>query len=183
MKFRATTLPGVWEIEPMTRRDERGSLARLFCDEAFAEIAPGLAFKQVNHTLTQHRGTVRGLHLQREPALEAKLVCCLRGSVFDVAVDLRAGSPTFGHWHAAVLGGDGRRQLLIPAGCAHGFQTLSDEVHMLYQHSAAYSAEHEAGLRYDDPRLGIPWPLPAAHLSARDRSHRGLDDGFEAVRT
>lgn len=182
MKFHPTPLDGIWEIEPMTRRDERGSLARLFCEEALAEIAPGLEFKQINHTVTHRQGTVRGLHFQREPALEAKLVCCLRGSVFDVVVDLRAGSPTFGRSHAVELNGEHRRMLLIPAGCAHGFQTLSDEVHMLYQHSAAYSARHEAGLRYDDPRLGIAWPLPATGLSARDRSHPGLDERFEAVR-
>lgn len=182
MQFHATPIAGLWEIDTVPRGDERGQLTRLFCEEALAE-ATGLRrrFVQSNITRTRHQGTVRGLHFQRQPAMEAKLVRCLQGRVFDVVVDLRAGSPSFGRWHGVELDARRERQLLVPEGCAHGFQTLSDEVQMFYQHSAPYSPERESGLRHDDPRLAIAWPLPVSQLSERDRAHALLDDCFEGL--
>ena len=140
MKLVATPIAGLWEVETVPHRDERGSLTRVFCADAFAEAAPDLRFVQVNHSITRRRGTIRGMHFQRPPAAEWKLIRCLRGRVFDVAVDLREGSPTFARWHAVLLGEDNQRQVLIPPGCAHGFQALDDDVELLYQHSAPYTA-------------------------------------------
>ena len=181
MKLHATTIAGVWEAVSAPHRDDRGSLTRLFCAEAFAEAAPGLRFVQVNHSITRRRGTIRGLHFQRPPAAEWKLIRCLRGQVFDVAVDLRRGSPTFGRWHAVLLTADGQRQILIPPGCAHGFQTLEDDSELLYQHSAPYTPACEGGVRHDDPRLAIAWPEPAALVSARDLALPRLEPDFTGV--
>jgi len=176
MNFVPTPIAGLWEVGTAPHRDERGSLTRLFCAEAFAEVAPGgLRFVQVNHSITRRRGTVRGLHLQRAPAAEWKLIRCLRGRVFDVAVDLRPRSATFGRWHAVELSDENQRQILIPPGCAHGFQTLVDGCELLYQHSAAYRPDCEDGVRHDDPGLAIAWPEPATDVSARDCGLRTLD--------
>ena len=183
MKFHATPIAGLWEIETMPRGDARGSLTRLHCVEAFAPIATDLRFVQSNLSVTATRGTVRGLHFQRAPALEAKLIRCLRGRVFDVAVDLRLGSPTFARWHAVELAGDNQRQVFIPPGCAHGFQALEDDCALLYQHTAPYTPACEDGLRHDDPRIAIRWPLPVTGLSPRDLGLRVLDAFFEGMRT
>lgn len=182
MKLHATPIAGVWEVETAPHRDDRGSLVRLFCAEAFATAAPGLRFVQVNHSITHRRGTIRGMHFQRPPATEWKLIRCLRGRVFDVAVDLREGSPTFGRWHAVLLTAENQRQILIPPGCAHGFQTLADDSELLYQHSAAYDPAVEDGVRHDDPRFAIAWPEAAANLSPRDLGFRAVDEAFEGVR-
>lgn len=171
MKLLGTPLAGLWLIETAPRGDARGRLTRLFCADAFAAVRPGLRFVQVNHSITALRGTVRGLHWQRAPQAEAKLIRCLRGSVFDVAVDLRPGSPTYGRWHGVELSEHNEREVFIPEGCAHGFQALSDDAHLLYQHTAPHAPACEAGLRYDDPDLAIAWPLPVALVSARDLGH------------
>lgn len=181
MKLHATPIPGLWEIQTEPRGDERGQLTRLFCADQFADIRPGLRFVQTNLSYTAQRGTVRGMHFQRTPALEAKLIRCLRGRVFDVAVDLRADSPTFGHWHAVELSQENQLQLFIPEGCAHGFQTLSDDVELLYQHTAAYRPDCEGGVRHDDPALAITWPLPVSVLSERDRLHPLIAPHFSGV--
>jgi dTDP-4-dehydrorhamnose 3,5-epimerase len=124
---------------------------------------------------------VRGLHYQRPPQAEAKWVRCLKGRVFDVAVDLRRGSPTFLKWHAVELDGVSMNALLIPEGCAHGFQVLEPESELLYLHTATYTPGLEGAARYDDPRLAIRWPLPVTDLSERDRTHPLLDDSFEGI--
>ena len=182
MKLAATPIAGLREVETAPHRDARGSLTRLFCAEAFEPLVPGLRFVQVNHSITLGRGTVRGMHLQRAPAEEWKLVRCLRGRVFDVAVDLRDGSPTFRRWHAVELAADNQRQVFIPPGCAHGFQALEDGSELLYQHTAPYAPDCEDGVRYDDPGLAIRWPLPATGLSMRDLGFRSLDAAFEGMR-
>ena len=181
MKFHATPIHGLFEIETAPHGDARGSLTRLYCDQAFDEVVPGLRFVQVNQSITRSRGTVRGLHFQRAPALEAKLIRCVRGRVFDVTVDLRAGSPTFARWHAVELSDDNQRQVLIPAGCAHGFQALADDCQLLYQHSAPYTPTCEAGLRFDEPRLAIAWPEAVTEMSARDRGFAPMADAFEGL--
>lgn len=176
MRIEPTPIAGLWLLRTLPVADARGSLTRLYCADTLQQVAPGVRFVQTNHTLTHRRGCVRGLHVQRAPALDHKLVRCLRGAVYDVAADLRAGSPTFGQWFGIELHGD--LQLLIPPGVAHGFQTLRPGVEMLYQHSAAYAPQHEAGVRHDDPHLAICWPLAVSELSERDRSHPLLEHGF-----
>jgi len=171
MKLSPAPLAGMWLVETTPRGDARGRLTRIFCADAFAAVRPGLRFVQVNQSVTALRGTVRGLHMQRAPQAEAKLIRCLRGSVFDVAVDLRPGSPSFGRWIGVELSEHNEREVFIPEGCAHGFQALSDDAHLLYQHTAPHAPAYEAGLRFDDPTLGIAWPLPVSLVSERDRRH------------
>lgn len=178
MNFERTPIEGMWVVGTEPRGDARGRFTRLFCDEAFAPVRPGLRFVQVNLSMTAVRGTVRGLHLQRAPGAEAKLIRCLRGRVFDVAVDLRADSPSFGRWHAVELGEDLERSVFIPEGCAHGFQALTDDAQLLYQHTAPHAPGLEAGVRHDDARLAIAWPLPPAHLSPRDAALPALDEAL-----
>ena len=182
LNFVATPIDGLWEVQTRPHGDARGGLTRTFCAQAFAaHLQPGIQFVQTNLSRTEARATVRGLHFQRAPLLEAKLVRCLRGAVHDVVVDLRAGSPSFGRWHAVRLDEHEELELLIPPGCAHGFQTLSDRVQMLYQHSAPYTPASEGGVRHDDPALAIAWPLPVGLVSKRDRCHPLIDDQFQGV--
>lgn len=181
MNWQSTPLQGLFEIHHAPVGDARGRFTRLFCERELAGIRPGLHFTQVNLSETRGAGSVRGLHYQRPPAAEAKLIRCLRGRVFDVAVDVRAGSPTFLHWHAIELSEDGNNAVFIPEGVAHGFQTLSDEAWLLYMHTAPWTPACEAGLRHDDPRLSIDWPLPVATLSERDRGYAPIDDAFAGV--
>jgi dTDP-4-dehydrorhamnose 3,5-epimerase len=161
--------------------DSRGYLERMFCIEELECIFDTRRISQVNHTLTQIRGTVRGLHFQNTPYAEMKVVSCLRGSVFDVAVDVRKDSPTFLHWHAELLTGENHKSLVIPEGFAHGFQTLTDNCEMLYLHTAVYVPSAEAGLNPQDSKLSILWPLPIAEISLRDAGHLPISDGFEGV--
>ncbi len=174
-------LKGAWELRTQPRGDERGRLTRLFCARELAPIRQGLQFVQTNLSRTALKGTVRGMHFQREPAQEAKLIRCLRGAVFDVMVDLRPGSPTFAQWHAVTLSDDNDTEVFIPEGFAHGFQALTDDVELLYQHTAYYSPEHEGGLRHDDPQLAIGWPMPATLVSERDQRHPLLTEEFPEV--
>jgi len=179
--FIQTPLAGLKLVVRQRLGDSRGFLSRLFCAEELAAAGWIKPVAQVNHTFTARRGTVRGMHFQRPPHAEMKLVSCIRGEVWDVAVDVRAGSPTFMRWHAERLSADNGRALLIPEGFAHGFQTLTDGVELLYCHSAAYAAEAEAGLRFDDPALHITWQLEPIDLSSRDKNHPLLAPNFSGV--
>jgi dTDP-4-dehydrorhamnose 3,5-epimerase len=161
--------------------DDRGHLSRLFDAEGLAAYGWLAGIAQVNETVTHKRGTVRGFHFQRPPVADAKLVTCLRGSVLDVVVDIRKGSPTFLQHFAVELSEANCASLLIPQGFAHGFQALSDDVQLLYAHSAPYQAASEGALNLADPRLSIAWPLPLANLSERDSSHAMLDAAFEGI--
>lgn len=183
-RFTVTDLPlaGLRLVERQRLGDSRGFLSRLFCAEELAAAGWVKPIAQINHTCTARRGTVRGMHFQCPPHAEMKLVSCIRGEVWDVAVDVRAGSPTFLHWHAERLSLDNGRALLIPEGFAHGFQALTDDVGLLYCHSAAYSPSAEAGLNPQDARLAITWPLAITELSARDAGHPLIGTGFEGVR-
>jgi len=182
-RFTITDLPlaGLKLIELQPLGDTRGFLARLFCAEALARAGWHKPIAQINHTYTAQRGALRGMHYQQPPRAEMKLVSCIQGEVWDVAVDLRAGSSTFLHWHAEVLSADNNRAMLIPEGFAHGFQTLTDDVQLLYCHSVAYSLEAEAALNAQDPRLAIKWPIKITKLSTRDTKHPLLDTKFEGV--
>jgi dTDP-4-dehydrorhamnose 3,5-epimerase len=151
--------------------DARGFLSRLFCADELVAVGWKKCIAQINQTFTQKKGTVRGMHFQHPPHAEMKFVTCLRGAVWDIAVDLRADSPTFLHWHAQELSAANHYAFLIPEGFAHGFQTLTDDCDLLYLHSAAYAPEAEAGLNPQDPELSITWPLTIIELSARDAQH------------
>jgi len=177
-----TPLSGLKVIKRQSMGDTRGFLSRLFCADELAAAGWKKPIAQINHSYTARRGTVRGMHFQRPPHAEMKLVTCIRGEVWDVAVDLRRGSPTFLHWHAEQLSAENGCALLIPEGFAHGFQTLTDDVELLYCHSEAYAAQAEGGLNPNDPRLGIAWPLAIAELSARDAGHALITSDFEGVR-
>lgn len=181
MRWHATPLADLYEIQHAPVGDARGRFTRLFCERELEQLRPGLHFTQINLSETRGRGTVRGLHYQTPPAAEAKLIHCLRGRAFDVAVDLRADSATFLRWHSVELSDDNDRAIFIPEGFAHGFQALSDEVHLLYMHTAPWTPSCEAGLRHDDPRLAIRWPLPVDNVSDRDRAHPLIDDAFDGA--
>jgi dTDP-4-dehydrorhamnose 3,5-epimerase len=178
-----TPLAGLRLVKRQRLGDSRGFLSRLFCAEELAAAGFSEPIAQINHTFTARQGTVRGLHFQRPPHAEIKLVSCLRGEVWDVAVDLRADSPTFLRWHAAKLGADNGLALLIPKGFAHGFQALTGDVEMLYCHSTAYAEHAEAGLHPQDERLAIAWPLALAEMSARDAAHPRITETFRGVTT
>jgi len=176
-----TPLAGLRRVVSRRLGDERGHLTRAFCQDELREVGWRAVVAQANLTHTRYKGTVRGLHFQYPPHAEMKLVRCLRGEVWDVAVDLRRGSPTFLHWHAERLSGDNLVSMLIPEGFAHGFQTLTDDVDMLYLHSAAHVAGSEGGLSVHDPALTLPWPLPIGTLSERDRTHPFITECFEGI--
>jgi len=171
-ELKPTPLNGVFELHAQPFADHRGAFLNAFRaqEPAFMGSWGDRGIAQVNLSRTEAVGTIRGLHLQAEPHSEAKLVRCLRGRVWDVAVDLRTDSTTYGQWHALELSPDQGNALLIPEGCAHGFQVLEPGSELLYLHSGAWVPEAETGVRWDDPTLAIAWPLPVAGLSDRDRN-------------
>jgi dTDP-4-dehydrorhamnose 3,5-epimerase len=169
-EVRPTPIAGVLELVGQPFSDNRGAFLNAFRaqEPAFAQAWGVRAIAQLNLSRTEAVGAVRGLHLQAPPHSEAKLVRCLRGRVWDVAVDLRPGSPTRGQWHAVELSPRASNALLVPEGCAHGFQVLEPDSELLYLHSGAWMPEAEIGVRFDDPQLAITWPLPPLGLSERD---------------
>jgi dTDP-4-dehydrorhamnose 3,5-epimerase len=176
-----TRLPGVHVVERRPRMDERGWFERMYCTVDLADVVGRRTIVQVNRSSTQSRATVRGMHYQVPPSAEAKLVSCLRGSIIDVAVDVRRNSPTFLRWHAELLTAENRRSLFVPEGVAHGFETLEDDCEVLYLTTAAYDPKAERGLHPRDPRLAIDWPLEIEHLSERDSSHPALPLDFDGI--
>jgi dTDP-4-dehydrorhamnose 3,5-epimerase len=170
MKFTPGTLPGIWVVELEPRADERGFLARTYCEQEFAAQGLNTHWPQCNLTLTKKRGMVRGMHYQAEPKPEIKLIRCSAGAVHDVVVDVRRASKTFGKWESFELTAENRKMLYVPAGFAHGFQCLADNCELFYQMSESYYPELARGLRWDDPQVGIRWPLGDATLSERDRN-------------
>ena len=170
MKFSETSLPGVWIIDPELREDERGFLARTYCENEFTAHKLNTYWPQCNLTLTRKRGMVRGLHYQAEPKPEIKLIRCSAGAVFDVVVDIRRESTSFGRWEAFELTAQNRRSLYVPGGFAHGFQCLTDNCELFYQMSEFYVPELARGLRWNDPQVGIRWPIAEAKLSERDEA-------------
>lgn len=170
MKFTATALVGAFVVELARIEDERGFFARSFCQNEFRARGLSPLVAQCNVSWNRHKGTVRGLHYQGKPHEEAKLVRCTRGAIWDVVVDLREDSPTRLLWYAVRLDADNRLGLYVPEGFAHGFQTLEDDSEVLYQMSESYRPELARGLRWNDPKLGIAWPLPSPVVSGRDRA-------------
>lgn len=178
---KTTPLAGLVAVQRIPRVDYRGSLERLFCDEIFRQCGITKGIRQINRTTTRACGTLRGLHFQYPPHSEAKIVQCLRGAVFDVALDLRRDSPTFLHWHGELLSADNGVALVIPEGFAHGLQTVEDNTELLYLHTAAYCPSAEGGVSPLDPSLAIRWPMPIAELSERDRNHPPLTPDFTGI--
>jgi len=176
MQFRESNLKGLWLITLEPRLDERGFFVRTYCDEEFAAHGLNTRWPQSNHTLTRDKGAIRGLHFQAEPYPEIKTVRCIRGAIYDVAVDVRSNSPTFGRWEGFELTASNNRILYIGAGFAHGFQTLEPDSEVLYQMSESYRPELSRGVRYDDPPIGIRWPLAMTVISERDRGLPRLAD-------
>ena len=176
-----TPLPGLKVIERQAIGDSRGFLERLFCAQELHILLFNKSIAQINHTLTAKRGTVRGMHFQHPPHAEIKFVSCLRGEVFDVAVDLRQGSSTFLRWHAEVLSAENHKTLVVPEGFAHGFQTLTDNCELLYLDTAAYQPGAEGGINARDPMLSIRWPRDITELSPRDAAHPMLSADFRGV--
>ena len=181
MKITQTALPGVVVVETTPFADHRGAFARLYDDDRLAPVIGARRLVQINHSRTSAVGTVRGMHFQYPPHAEMKLVRCLRGRVWDVAVDLRAGSPTFLRWHAEELAPGDARMLVVPEGCAHGFQVLEPDSELLYLHTALYVPEAEGGVACNDPRLAITWPLPVEGLSRRDAGFPPLALNFSGI--
>ncbi len=180
MIFTSTDLAGVVLIDLQPRGDERGFFARAFCEREFEDAGLPSRFVQINTSLTARKGTLRGFHYQLPPAEEVKVVRCIRGGLYDVALDLRPGSPTFGQSFAAELTAENRRMLVVPRGCAHAFLTLTDDVEALYLVSAAYAPSLERGVRWDDPWLAVEWPFRPAEISAKDAAWPDFDPDHHA---
>jgi len=181
MKLQPTSIPGAFIAESTPFVDDRGAFMRLFCNNLLAEALGTRGIRQINHSRTMQVGALRGLHFQHFPHAEMKLVRCLRGRVWDVAVDLRKGSPSFLQWHAEELNPGNAHLFIIPEGCAHGFQVLESDSELLYLHTAPYQLGSEGGIAWDDPRIGIAWPLPPVDISMRDMKHPWLTDNFEGL--
>ena len=181
LEIAPTPLAGVMQVRRQRLRDDRGYLARVFCAEELSAAGWNVPIAQINLTQTNRPGTVRGMHYQLPPYSECKLVSCMRGEVWDVALDLREGSPTFLRWHALHLSGDNDTAMLLPEGVAHGFQSLSADAELLYCHSLPYAAQHERGLNPLDPRIAIEWPMAVSAMSPRDHDHPMLSPSFRGV--
>jgi dTDP-4-dehydrorhamnose 3,5-epimerase len=173
--FLETRLEGAYLIDLDRHSDERGFFARAFCEEEFSQHGLSNRFVQVNDSLAATRGTLRGLHYQLAPHAETKLVRCLRGSLYDVIIDLRQGSRSFGEHLGVELTAENRSMLYVPRGFAHGFITLEGDTEALYFVDACYQPESERGVRWDDPRFGIEWPLEPTVISEKDRTHPDFD--------
>lgn len=181
MNLVKASIHGAWVIKSKVFQDDRGAFSRLFCSRELKAILGSRTIGQINHSMTRSVGAVRGLHYQNSPHAEMKIVRCLKGRVFDVAVDLRQGSPTFLKWNAVELTPENNLAYSIPEGCAHGFQVLEENSQLLYLHTAFYTPEAEGAVRFDDPRIDVHWPLPPTDLSARDLSHPFLNENFKGV--
>jgi dTDP-4-dehydrorhamnose 3,5-epimerase len=177
-----TFISGVFLIENIHVTDSRGQFSRFFCKEELSPVLEGKEIKQVNHSCTKSVGAIRGLHYQSPPCAEMKFMRCLKGKVWDVVVDLRVDSPTFLEWYSEELDPSSNLTIVIPEGCAHGFQVLHADSELLYMHTEFYSPEHEGGLRYDDPKLKISWPLQPVDISERDLVHPLINSDFLGIK-
>jgi dTDP-4-dehydrorhamnose 3,5-epimerase len=181
MIIHPTSIADLVVAESKAFKDERGAFARLFCEQALSSVLGGRKILQINHSCTQVIGAVRGLHFQHAPHAEMKLVRCLKGKVWDVAVDLRPQSPSYKRWFAQELSPQNAHMMVIPEGFAHGFQVLEAGSELLYLHTAFYKPESEGGVRHHDPELGIAWPLPVTDISVRDSSYAYIDTRFRGI--
>ncbi len=181
MIFNETVLKGSYIIGLNPLADERGWFARTYCKKEFSAIGHQMEWVQMNHSFTNNKGTVRGMHFQLHPFSEIKLVRCIAGAVYDVIIDLRKNSPTFLQWFGTELSAANKKMIYIPEGFAHGFQTLSDGCELIYNHTQFYAAGAEGGIKYNDPKIYINWPLPVNNISQRDNQHNLLDENFKGL--
>jgi len=181
MIFNPANLAGAFTIEVQPFQDNRGFFTRTFCEREFAEHNLVQHFVQANHSGSHGKGVIRGMHFQYPPFSEVKVVKCVQGAIFDVIVDVRAGSATFLKWFGAELTAENRRMMYVPAGFAHGIQTLTDYSEITYMVSNFYNKESEGGVRYDDPQVNIEWPLPVSLVSDKDLKIALVDSLFKGV--
>ena len=170
MKFKETKLKGLYIIEPEIHFDDRGYFARIFCKQELSKTGIDFNIVQVNRSLNKKQGIIRGMHFQKPPKAEDKIIQCVKGKIYDVAIDLRQDSPTYGEWVAEKLSEENKKMFLIPKGFAHGFQTLTDNCEILYFMSEFYSPQYESGVRWDDPFFNIKWPIKDPILSEKDKN-------------
>jgi len=181
MKFHQTSLKGAYVIEPEPFEDHRGKFSRIFCQEELKQIGHCKQIVQINHSLTKQKGAIRGMHFQKPPKAEIKIVKCIQGAVFDVIIDLRNSSDTFLKWYGEVLSAENMKMMYVPEGFAHGFQTLESNCELLYFHTEFYSPEYEGGVRYDDPLVNILWQIEPTDISIKDQNYSLLSNQFEGV--
>jgi dTDP-4-dehydrorhamnose 3,5-epimerase len=181
MLFNPLILHGAFTIDVQPFQDNRGFFTRTFCEKEFAAHNLVQHFVQANHSGTLGKGVIRGMHFQHMPYSEVKLVKCVQGAIFDVIVDVRKGSPTFLQWYGAELTAENKRMMYVPAGFAHGFQSLTDYSEITYMVSNFYNKESEGGVKYDDPKVNIQWPLPVSLVSEKDMNIPLVDANFEGV--
>lgn len=175
MKFTSLPLEGAYEVEPEPIGDDRGFFARLFCETEFEKQGISFSCVQMNHSFSKDRGTLRGLHYQLPPFEEVKIVKCLSGKIYDVILDLRLNSQTFGKYVGVELSDENQKMMVVPKGCAHGFLSLTEDTEILYMVSAPYCKKLERGIRWDDPTFSIEWPEEPKIVSERDQSHPDFD--------
>jgi dTDP-4-dehydrorhamnose 3,5-epimerase len=181
MKFTETYLKGSFIIEPTVFQDERGLFERLFCENEIKNINHYKKLVQINYSFTKKAGVIRGMHYQNPPKAEAKIVRCLRGSVYDVIIDLRKGSDTIFNWKGQTLSSDNKSMIYIPEGFAHGFQTLEEDCELLYFHTEFYSPEYQDAILYNDPKIGIKWPIAVSEISEKDKSHSRIAKSYKGI--
>jgi dTDP-4-dehydrorhamnose 3,5-epimerase len=182
MKFQETVLDGVFVIDFLKNEDNRGSFTRTFCKKEFATIGFSKEFVQINHSFNTTKGTLRGLHFQKMPFTESKLIRCIHGKVFDIVVDIRENSRTFLKYFGVELSLEKMNAIFIPEGFAHGYQTLEDNSALIYHHSQFYAPEFDGGIRFNDPILNINWPMPAINLSDKDKNYSFIDNNFKPIK-
>ncbi len=181
MNFNSLPLQDAYIIEPNPYEDHRGKFSRLFCQEELKKINHIKPIAQINYSINKQKGTVRGMHYQKPPKAEIKMVQCLKGEVFDVIVDLRKESPTFLKWHGEILSPKNAKIMYIPEGFAHGFQVLESDSVLLYFHTEFYSPLHEAGIKYNDPKININWLLEPVNISKKDQCYQLITSEFKGV--
>jgi dTDP-4-dehydrorhamnose 3,5-epimerase len=181
MNFKKTKLKDLVVINFEPYEDERGYFYRVFCKNELRAINFKEEIVQINQSKTKEKGSIRGMHFQLPPSAEIKLVKCLKGAVYDVAIDIRQGSPTLLQWHGEILSADNLKMMFIPKGFAHGFQTLNKNSELLYLHTEFYSPEHEGGIKYNDPLINIIWPLKITNVSDKDENFELLSKDFKGI--
>jgi len=181
MIFTETRLAGAYIVDLEPFSDERGMFFRTFCKKEFEQIGHKDEWVQINHSITYKKNSLRGMHFQFPPYTEIKLVRCIAGAVFDVIIDIRKGSSTFLQWFGIELSAFNKKMLYIPAGFAHGFQTLANNCELIYHHSSFYMPGYEGGIRYDDKRIGIRWMEPIVEISPKDNNHPYLEELFTGI--
>jgi len=182
MKFIESKIQNVYIIEPEPFIDNRGMFARVFGKNEFKEIGHSKEIVNINHSITKKKGSIRGMHFQYPPKAEIKIVRCFKGTIHDVAIDIRKDSPTFLQYHSEILSADNMKMLYIPEGFAHGFQALNDNIEMIYFTTEVYSAEKEGGIRYNDPKIDIKWSLEVTDISKKDKELKLLKNDFKGIK-